>query len=213
MYLPQHFSQKEADRIKKLIDQNAFATVLSFPQDQPVFINHLPVIFSTISGEEHIIIGHMAKMNPQWKHFKENPQATIIFQGPHTYVTPTWYKSGRDVPTWNYAVAHVHGKMELVESFEGQIATLNQISDHFEKFQAQPWKFELPADLKNEKMLIAAIISFKFHVEKIEAKFKMSQNRPEMDRQGVIEGLFLRTDEKSRLVRDLMIENENNRKT
>jgi len=207
MYLPKHFSSVDGQQTRKLIQENGFATILSFPQNQPVFINHLPVIFSSQPGEEDILIGHMAKMNPQWKHFQANPQSTIIINGPHTYITPTWYKSN-DVPTWNYAVAHLHGKMELLEGFEDQVSILTQLTDFYEKPNANPWKFELPDDLKNEKLLISAIISFKFHIEKIDAKFKMSQNRSDVDRQGVIDGLATRTDEMSSLVRNMIVENE-----
>lgn len=211
MYLPKYFATADGQQIRKLIQDNGFSTILSFPKDQPVSINHLPVIFSSLPGEEDILIGHMAKMNPQWKHFQENPQATIIINGAHTYITPTWYKS-KDVPTWNYAVAHLHGKIELVQGFEDQISVLTQLTDFYEKPNDLPWKFELPEDLKNEKLLIGAIISFKFHIEKIDAKFKMSQNRSQLDRQGVIDGLATRTDEMSSLVRDMIIENEKNRK-
>lgn len=211
MYLPKHFATSDGQQTRKLIQDNGFATILSFPKDASVFINHLPVIFSSIKGEEDVLIGHMAKMNPQWKHFQENPKATIIINGAHTYITPIWYKAS-DVPTWNYAVAHLHGKMELLQNFEDQVSILTQLSDFYEKPNSNPWKFKLPEDLKNEQLLISAIISFKFHIEKIDAKFKMSQNRSQLDRQGVIDGLGTRTDEMSSLVRDMMIENEKNLK-
>lgn len=207
-YIPKHFSQDDEIKVKKLVEQNGFATILSFPEKERVFINHLPIMFSSQAGEEKIIIGHMAKRNPQWAHFKINPDCTIIINGCHTYITPKWYKSGRDVPTWNYAIAHLHGKIELVESFNEQIKILKQLSFFFEKPSKTPWAFELPDDLLDEPALTSAIISFKFHIETIEAKFKLSQNRPIEDRQGIIEGLQERTDDMSKLLRDLMIENE-----
>lgn len=208
MYLPKHFSQADELKVKKLIEQNGFATVLSYPENEKPFINHLPVIFSSQPGDEKILIGHMAKRNPQWQHFKENSDSSIIINGGHTYITPRWYKSGRDVPTWNYAVAHLHGKMELVESFDGQIEILKQLSHFFESPSPSPWDFELPDDLVDESALTSAIISFKFYIEKIEAKFKLSQNRSAEDRQGVIDGLLERTDDMSKLVRTMMIESE-----
>lgn len=211
MYLPKHFSQADELKVKKLIEQNGFATVLSYPKNEKPFINHLPVMFSSKPNDEKILIGHMAKRNPQWQHFKENPDSTFIINGGHTYITPRWYKSGRDVPTWNYAVAHLHGKMELVESFDGQIEILKQLSHFFESPSPTPWDFELPDDLLDESALTSAIISFKFHIETIEAKFKLSQNRSVEDRQGVIEGLMERTDDMSKLVRTMMVENENNK--
>lgn len=209
MYLPKHFSQSDYEKVKKLIKRNGFATVLSFPKNERPFINHLPLIFSSTAGEQEILIGHLAKANPQWKHFKENPECTIIINGEHTYISPRWYKSGRDVPTWNYAVAHLHGKIELVEDFNGQVDILKQLSAYFEKPSKTPWEFELPSDLLNEKALTGAIISFKFRPERIEAKFKLSQNRSLEDRQGVIEGLGLeRTDEMSTAIQEMMRKNE-----
>ena len=208
MYLPKHFSQNETQAIRELITQNGFATLLSFPENQLPFINHLPLVFSTLPGEEEILIGHMAKRNPQWIHFKKNPQSVVIIQGPHAYITPTWYQSGRDVPTWNYAVAHLSGKIELVEKFDAQVETLKQISTFYEAPSPNPWQFELPDDLLDEASLTTAIVSFKFHIEKIDAKFKFSQNRSKEDRDGVIDGLGQRSDDLSKAVRAIMIENE-----
>lgn len=210
MYLPKHFTQTDEMKIKMLIEQNGFATVLSFPKNERPFINHLPIMISQHeSDNEKILIGHMAKSNPQWKHFKENPESSIIINGGNAYITPRWYKSGRDVPTWNYAVAHLHGKMELIESFDGQIEILKQLTLFFERSNSTPWDFELPKDLADEAALTSSIFSFRFHIEKIEAKFKLSQNRSVEDKQGIIEGLLERTDDMSKLVRRMMIENEN----
>lgn len=209
MYLPNHYSTNDIEKVKKLIERNSLATVLSFPQNDRPFINHLPIIFNSKIGEQEILIGHMAKANPQWKHFKQNPDCTLIINGEHTYISPRWYRSGRDVPTWNYAVAHLHGKIELVEDFDAQVDILKQLSTYFEKQSQTPWVFELPSDLLNENALTNAIISFKFHPEKIEAKFKLSQNRSLEDRQGVIDGLKLeRQDDMSRVIRQLLIESK-----
>ncbi|HWU42931.1 MAG TPA: FMN-binding negative transcriptional regulator, partial [Bdellovibrio sp.] len=153
MYLPKHFSAEEWKKISDLIQQNSFATVLSFPENEKPFINHLPIIFDRDLQNENILIGHMAKRNPQWLHFKKNPECTLIFHGPHTYITPRWYKSGRDVPTWNYAVVHLHGKIELLEKFEEQIDVLKKLSEYFEGNGPNLWQFELPDDLLNEEAL------------------------------------------------------------
>lgn len=205
MYLPKHFSVDEWKKISDLIRQNSFATVLSFPENEKPYINHLPIIFDSDLEKENVLIGHMAKRNSQWVHFKKNFECTIIFHGPHTYITPRWYKSGRDVPTWNYAVVHLHGKIELVEKFEEQVDVLKKLSRYFEGNGPDSWQFELPDDLLDEASLTTAIISFKFTPEKIEAKFKLSQNRNEGDRLGIVEGLNERTDEMSLAVRAMMI--------
>lgn len=209
MYLPKHFSQEEWTQISDLVKANGFATVLSFPKNENTYINHLPLVFDQDSEKENALIGHMAKRNPQWMHFKENPNCTVIFHGPHTYITPTWYKSGRDVPTWNYTVVHMHGKIELLESFDDQINVLEKLTQFYEGSGPRAWQFELPDDLLDAPSLTSAIISFRFRPEKIEAKFKLSQNRVEIDRQGIIQGLGERKDEMSHAIRRLMMENRN----
>lgn len=208
MYQPKHFRLEEKEKVRELIDENSFATLLSYPANEKSFINHLPVIFSPFAKEENILIGHMAKMNPQWKHFKDQPEATLIFNGPHTYITPLWYKSGRDVPTWNYAVVHLQGRIELVPGFNQQVDILKALTEFFERSKPQPWEFDLPDDLLDAEALTSAIISFKFHIDKIESKFKLSQNRSLEDRQGIIEGLRERDDDMSKAVQKMMLDQE-----
>lgn len=203
MYLPKHFSEEDRKAIEALVREHPFAMVLSFPGTEPVFVNHLPIIFE---GEGEAMIGHMAKRNSQWQHFQKDPRATLIFRGPHTYITPTWYRSGRDVPTWNYAVVEMQGRMTLLEGFDDQIEVLKKLSLEFEGKKEGAWEFELPEDLNNPNLLTNAIISFRFVPEKIEAKFKLSQNRNQADREGVLAGLAERGDENSAAIRRLMQE-------
>lgn len=209
MYLPKHFSQTDFDQVRSLVENNSFATILSFPEGARPFINHLPVIFNSNKTDDKMIIGHMAKRNPQWQHFKNNPDCTMIFQGGHTYVTPKWYRSGRDVPTWNYAIVHLHGKIEVVESYDEQIEILKKLTHYFEKDSLSPWEFSMPQDLVQESVLTSSIVSFNFKIEAIEAKFKLSQNRSKEDQEGIIEGLKEeRSDEMSKLVLKMMQERQ-----
>lgn len=205
MYNPKHFKNGSANQVHEFIKLHPFATVLSYPENSAPHINHLPVLFKSEDPEEKILIGHMAKMNPQWHHFKHQPHATVIIHGPHTYITPTWYKSGCDVPTWNYAVAHLNGKMKIIEGYDEQITILKLLSAHFEKSTPHPWEFELPEDLRDPQTLTSAIVSFEFQIEHIDAKFKLSQNRSDADKQGVIEGLSSRQDDMSQKIRDMMM--------
>ncbi|CAN5671815.1 FMN-binding negative transcriptional regulator [soil metagenome] len=208
MYVPKHFAEADDAKVRAMIEQNSFALVVSYPPDEAPYFNHLPVIFSSKEGEDEILIGHMARRNPQRLHFQKNPSCTIVVNGPHAYITPLWYKSGRDVPTWNYAAVHLTGRIELVENFAGQIDTLKQLTKVFEGDGPDAWEFELPSDLLDAESLTAAIVSFRFHIEKVDAKFKLSQNRPKEDRVGVIEGLAARKDDLSRTVMDLMLRHE-----
>lgn len=202
MYTPAHFNISDKKAISKLVNDYPLATVLSYPVGSDVFINHLPLMFDPANSE--VMLGHMARRNPQWEHFRTSQKATVIIQGPHAYITPSWYRSGRDVPTWNYAVAHLHGHVELIEDFKGQVKVIKTMSEHFERNLSNPWKFSLPDDLKTEAALTGAIVSFRFVIEKIEAKFKLSQNRGEEDREGVRQGLLELGDEQSLAVRELM---------
>jgi transcriptional regulator len=210
MFLPNSFRIENSEKIRNLITENPFATVLSFPKDENCFVNHLPVVFSTTPGEENTLIGHMSKQNPQWLHFKSNPTSTFIFHGPHTYITPKWYKSENGVPTWNYTVVHLYGKIELVEEFQGQIEILKQLWNTFENNSEDNYAFSLPSDLKTENELCAAIVSFKFFASRIDAKFKLSQNRSSQDFKGVLNGLETeRTDEMSRAILKMMKNSQN----
>lgn len=128
---------------------------------------------------------------------------TAIFNGPHTYITPTWYV-GREVPTWNYAVVHVTGKLRWIREFKPLIALLRQMTNVFEGNRDDRWRFSLPDDLKSEEELTSAIIGFEIEVASMDAKFKLSQNRSTEDRQGVLRGLETRTDEMSRKVLEMM---------
>lgn len=200
MYTPPKFNVTDIEMIAQLVRENSFATVISYPDD--IFINHLPLIYE--AGSADVLIGHMSRKNPQWEHFQKNPKATVIIHGPHAYISPSWYRSGRDVPTWNYAVVHLQGRVEIVEDFRGQVKILKAASEYFEQDFENSWRFSLPDDLKTDADLTAAIVSFRFVIEKTEAKFKLSQNRGVEDQEGVREGLAERGDEQSLKVRELM---------
>ncbi len=145
----------------------------------------------------------MAANNPQAKHLLQSPKATLIFQGAHTYISPRWYRSGRDVPTWNYEVVHVSGKINLVSDFESLINILKKTSSFYEG--PQGWQFELPDDLVDPKILCRAIVGIELIPEKIEAKSKLGQNLSREDQFGVVEGLTQeRKDENSLLIQKKM---------
>lgn len=208
MYTPKHFEQQDTETIQKFIEYNGFATIVAVNGLGETVVNHIPMVFENKSAQ--YLVGHMSRRNPQWLVFLKNPKATIIFHGPHTYITPKWYRSGRDVPTWNYTAVHMTGSIQLLESYDEQIEILQKITHHFESFEETSWSFEMPDDLLDPSNLTNAIISFRFKIENVEAKFKLSQNRSLDDQQGIVDGLKSRGDENSSLVRDLMLKNLKN---
>lgn len=203
MYTPSYTQPKEKQQIENVVTQYPFVTLISKDQEGQLSISHIPVVSQFENGELKSIKGHFAIRNPQVNHLKNNNAVTLIFQGPHTYVTPLWYKSGRDVPTWNYCVVHVHGELQFDTSFNDICTNLKDLTKAFEQ-GPEAWQFELPDDLDNPEALTSAIVAFTVLPQKIESKFKLSQNRPQMDREGVIEGLNSRSDDMSKAVQQFM---------
>ena len=205
MYLPRHFEEKDQSKTFQLIKDYPFATLVSFHDGKPL-INHLPVLLKQNGVSLPMLRGHMSKRNPHAQVLNDGDSVTVLFHGPHTYITPKWYAEN-DVPTWNYATVHAHGKIRWVREFNPLIALLREMTDVFEGKSQDPWRFFLPEDLKSPEDLTNAIIGLEIEVESLEAKFKLSQNRTPEDRNGVLRGLETRPDEMSRRIRELMESN------
>lgn len=208
IYVPKFFDTQELKEILPIIESYPFATVISTDQNSEPFFSHIPLLVNASNGNSFSLLGHVSKNNPQANHFKSSPKAHIIINGPHTYITPRWYKSGRDVPTWNYVAIHISGNVRIIDDAEGLIGILSSLSKKFESGSENPWSFELPEDLHDSKKLTQAIVGFEISVTKIEPKFKLSQNRGEQDRKGVIQGLSSRTDDMSKEIMKLMTEKD-----
>ncbi len=142
-------------------------------------------------------MGHIARANPHWRAFS-NSQATVIFHGPHTYITPKWYAQN-DVPTWNYVTVHATGKIELIESNEGIVECLKELTAHVERYWTSGWDFFIPDDLAGET-LSKSIVGFTIRIDDLNFKKKLSQNRTPPDRAGVLKGLETRNDDNSRSI-------------
>jgi transcriptional regulator len=184
MYTPKQFVEKDFKRITDLVINNPFGMLITQDKDCPC-ISHLPFLFEYNSGSHGKLIGHMAKENPQWKSLIGNESVLVVFNGAHGYVSPTLY-STLGVPTWNYAVAHLHGKATVIEDREGVEKILDKLTTHFESNQEKPWKMSFPGD-KNK--LLQMIVGFEIDIQKIEGKFKLSQNRTPEEQQNIIKEL------------------------
>jgi len=194
MYNPQSFKSEDAQEVFELIDHHPFATVITVVDGKP-FVSHLPITPKKI-GDKIELIGHLARANPHWRSFA-NSQATVLFHGPHTYITPKWYEEN-DVPTWNYSAVHVIGQVELIESTEGIVECLKELTAHVERYWMSGWEFFIPDDLTG--VLSKSIVGFRIKADEINFKKKLSQNRSPADRAGVLKGLETRSDDNSRSV-------------
>ena len=134
-----------------------------------------------------MLLGHMARANPHWRHFGDGA-SIAVFHGPHTYVSPSWYaEPASAVPTWNYAVAHVHGIVELMDADREKRRLLDDMVARYESLRPRPWRLQLEGAAL--EAMLGAIVGFRLRVDRIDAKFKLSQNRSEEDRERVIGAL------------------------
>lgn len=186
VYMPPSFAAHDGAAIAQLIRERPFATLITGTGGEPQ-VSHLPLLFEADSTTQGALIGHMARANPHWQQFAQG-STLAIFHGPHAYVSPSWYtKPATMVPTWNYAVVHVRGSMTLIDDAQHKHDMVRQLTGHFESGRPAPWQLQLDGD--RLAAMLGAIIGFRMTIERIDAKFKLSQNRAPEDREGVIAGL------------------------
>jgi transcriptional regulator len=181
MYTPSKFSVSNDQMIRSFIEQNSFAIVISHDGTQ-FHDTHTPLL---ISNDLKMLSGHIARANPQWKKWKEQSEVKVIFHGPHAYVSPRYYKTSFNVPTWNYSAVSIDGKIQLIEAPDKTLALIKRLVTQYEGIDG--WKLD-SSDEKYTK-LFDAIICFEIQIEKIETKFKLSQNKTIEDQLGVIQNL------------------------
>lgn len=152
--------------------------------------SHVPMLVKKV-GDDIFLEGHVARSNSHWKVADVGPSAAI-FQGPHAYVSPSWYPSkqehGKVVPTWNYLAVHAHGQLEAVDDQDFLLEQLKELTQRNEDTRAQPWTLSDAPD-KYIPALSRGIVGLRFRIERLEGVWKMSQNRSEADIQGVVDGL------------------------
>jgi transcriptional regulator len=154
--------------------------------------NHIPLHLSEGPGPLGTLRGHVSRSNPVWRDLDPAVEALAIFSGPEAYITPNWYatkrETGQAVPTWNYVVAHAHGRLRVIEDPGWLRAHVEELTRHKESGFPEPWTMaDAPADYIAR--LLAGIVGLEMAVSRIEGKWKVSQNQPEANRQGVIAGL------------------------
>jgi len=186
VYLPRPFAPREPAQVARLIAEYPFATLIT-PGDPEPHLSHLPLQFVADGGPEGVLLGHMARANPHWRHFG-NGASIAVFRGPHAYVSPSWYaEPASAVPTWNYAIAHVHGHVELMEPDREKRGLLDDMVSRYESNRVRPWRLQLQGAAL--AAMLGAIVAFRLRIERIDAKFKFSQNRSAEDRERVIGAL------------------------
>lgn len=185
MYTPSHFREERLPVLHRWMRENSFATFVSIV-DGTLLATHLPALLDSTRGEFGTIRAHMAKANPHWQAFAPGAELLVIYQGPHGYISPSWYAANAAVPTWNYTAVHAHGVPRLLEGEAAMALLLDQVA-LFESGFERPWdtKGQAPEYIEG---LANGIVAFEVEITRLEGKGKLSQNRP-ADRERLLAAL------------------------
>src|SRR5512143_502030 len=186
MYTPTHYRIDDQAVLFDFMSKNNFGILISIDHATPI-ATHLPFLIDSNRGEHGILTGHVAKANMQWRTFTPDREVLIIFQGPHTYISPSWYQEHPSVPTWNYATVHVNGLPRIVVDGRARHDILQNLVNKHEAAFEKPWQMNLPEDYYQQQ--VKMIVVFEIEVTRLEGKFKMSQNRSDEDRSSVVAAL------------------------
>lgn len=193
MYQPSHFRLDDAETLQLTIEQSPFATLVTHGAESGLTADHLPLLFEPAEGNLSggRLRGHIARANPLASRAFDH-RALAIFHGPQAYITPSWYPAkkahGRVVPTWNYEVVHVHGRLHLIDDPAWLYGVVGALTERFERERALPWSIDdAPADFITK--MCRAIVGVELTIQRIEGKRKASQNKPTEEREAIFQGL------------------------
>ncbi|MED0685359.1 FMN-binding negative transcriptional regulator [Anoxybacillus ayderensis] len=184
MYIPKAFEVGDPARIVEFIKNNSFGILFSCADGKP-FATHLPFFIDETKDNHGVLMSHMAKQNPQWENLN-NSEVLVVFPCPHAYISPTWYNEPNTVPTWNYVAVHVYGTFQLIEDKEMMKHLLEKTVDFYESSMPTPWKVEFDDFIEH---LMEGTVCFKINIQKIEGKWKLSQNHSIQRQKNLIKGL------------------------
>lgn len=184
MYTPSHFDNRALADQHQLIRRHPFGLLVT-PTPAGVLLTHLPFHLDPAMGPNGTLEAHLARMNPHCDAILAGAPSTAVFQGPDAYVSPRWYADpAKNVPTWNYVAVHVHGTPKPVTEPTALLALIGRLTDEHEAYIEQPWNIAEAGSYTDR--LVNHIVGFELPIERIEGKFKLSQNRSDADRAGVL---------------------------
>lgn len=206
MYVPKHFAEDRLEVLHDLIRSRAFGTLVTLTPDG-LGASHVPFVLKADPAPLGTLQGHLARANAQWKRSSPDVEALVIFHGPDAYITPSWYptkrETGKVVPTWNYIVVHAHGKLEVIEDEDWLQSHVEELTNQCERGRPEPWKVsDAPAGFASK--LLKGIVGVQIELSRLEGKWKLGQNRPQADQQGVFEGLKAEWDAASRAMAEYL---------
>ncbi|MGG1574987.1 FMN-binding negative transcriptional regulator [Fictibacillus sp. NRS-1165] len=199
MYVPKYFKVTNVDEIWDFVQKNSFGTIVTTEQGKPI-ATHLPLKLIK-EGDSYYMTGHMAYGNPQWRTFETCEDVLVMFQGPHAYISSSWYEE-ENVPTWNYQAVHVYGTASILHEEELK-EDLTMLLQKYEIHRKNPVLWDKLSPQLLEKQL-KGIVGFKIKVQEIQAANKLSQNRNEEDYHNIVNKLYEEKDRNSQQMAQLM---------
>ncbi len=187
MYVPSAFKESRPEVLHSIVRDNSFAVLVSVLNGE-LSATHMPFLLDAERGPNGTLRGHMARANPHWRAFESGADSMVIFQGPHAYISPSWYVSQQAVPTWNYTAVHVYGVASIIHNAEAVRSLLESTVATFEAGFERPWSTATQAE-EYIGNLAKAIVAFEIPISRIEGKRKLSQNRPAEDVASAAAGL------------------------
>lgn len=191
MYQPTQFRENRVDVLHAFMREHRFVTLVTFGADG-LTAGHLPVELDPEPAPYGTLRGHLARANPQWRDFSADVPALVIFSGPQAYISPSWYatksETGRVVPTWNYIAVHAYGRLRTFDDTDRLKALVAALTEWQEKNFPEPWRVDdAPADFIERQL--KGIVGIELALDRLEGKWKLSQNKSAADRAGVVAGL------------------------
>lgn len=190
-YIPKHFEVTDIGALHGLIRRHPLGALVTMTDEGPD-ANHIPFLVSPEPAPFGTLHGHVARANPVWRDAHADTDALVIFQGDDRYISPTWYPTKHEtrqaVPTWNYVIVHAHGRVRFIDDAAWLRRHLEALTHEHESGRSVPWAItDAPADYVEQ--MARALVGVEITVSRLSGKWKVSQNRSERDRRGVIEGL------------------------
>lgn len=189
MYIPSYYKEDDFEKLLAFITHHSFATLINNTENLPI-ATHLPFVISN-NGSTLKLSTHMSRANEQWKYFQADKEVLVIFQGPHSYISPSNYEKQVNVPTWNYIAVHAYGVPEIIDNKESVLREMEKLIDTYEKEYKKQWE-SLPKQYIDE--MLKGIVAFEINVTKLQGKFKLSQNKTETEKKNIINSLSLSKD-------------------
>lgn len=188
MYTPTHYQNNDREEIRDFLRHNAFGILISVLDNRP-WGTHIPLELELDGQGRDVLVGHISKGNPQWKSFGDAREVLCIFNGPHSYVSSSWYKE-EEVPTWNYIAVHVYGALKVLDERK-TMESLDRLVDKYERGSKHPLSL---ADLSPDTLRqVKGVVGFEILVTDMQATYKLSQTRPQ-DHPKIIDELHGRRD-------------------